>query len=238
MLLLFCEVVLSISVETGRNKQLYKKLKIQCKVKFCTRLGNLVINIKVVAPHRIFIAEGTLVKQCRKDRKPREFYLFNDMLIYGFSGPTNYVVSGQMKLSSLSVMDIPDTPENQLVNTIMIAAFGKSFHVFADTPDKKVYWLIKLQDAIAAHVKQKSTLQLSPEEGEDVGPAPVWCPDNSVVSCPICKDKFTFIFRKHHCRSCGSVICRQCSKNSMVVLAVSKKPVRVCTNCFNNNKTT
>jgi len=192
--------------------------------------GNIT-KIKIVAPHRTFIAQGVLTKQCRKERKPRCFFLFNDILVYGFSTPTNFVVSGQMKLANITVSDIPDQVEQQLKNTIMIAGIGKSFHVFTDTQEEKIKWLTQFQDTIAALVRHKSTLRLSPEEDDDVGAAPVWTPDENVEACTICRARWSLINRRHHCRNCGSIICGDCSRRLMVVLAVSKKPVRVCDNC-------
>jgi hypothetical protein len=37
--------------------------------------------------------------------------------------------------------------------------------------------------------------------------APSWVPDEAVVECPLCKEPFTFFFRRHHCRACGKVVC-------------------------------
>jgi len=34
-------------------------------------------------PGRILIGEGILTKMCRKRPKPRQFFLFNDLLVYG-----------------------------------------------------------------------------------------------------------------------------------------------------------
>lgn len=44
---------------------------------------------------------------------------------------------------------------------------------------------------------------------DDIPPA--WQPDSEVDSCPICETPFTFWYRKHHCRSCGQVVCADCS---------------------------
>ena len=34
-------------------------------------------------PNRVLVGEGVLTKMCRKRPKPRQFFLFNDILVYG-----------------------------------------------------------------------------------------------------------------------------------------------------------
>ncbi|KAI4191914.1 MAG: hypothetical protein LQ348_003350 [Seirophora lacunosa] len=46
---------------------------------------------------------------------------------------------------------------------------------------------------------------------------PRWQPDSEVTSCPICGKGFGFLFRKHHCRKCGRVVCANCSPHRITI---------------------
>jgi hypothetical protein len=46
---------------------------------------------------------------------------------------------------------------------------------------------------------------------------PPWQPDSAVTHCPVCNKQFTFLFRKHHCRKCGRVVCSQCSPHRITI---------------------
>lgn len=45
------------------------------------------------------------------------------------------------------------------------------------------------------------------------GSVPRWQPDEDVNACPLCDRRFSFLFRRHHCRKCGLVVCDDCSRN-------------------------
>uniref|UniRef100_T1KMA3 WD repeat and FYVE domain-containing protein 3 n=1 Tax=Tetranychus urticae TaxID=32264 RepID=T1KMA3_TETUR len=71
----------------------------------------------------------------------------------------------------------------------------------------------------------------SVSEGRGLGDH--WVKDEIVEYCAQCNVKFTFSGRKHHCRNCGLVFCSKCSKYEAEVKRLkTKKPVRVCYNCF------
>ena len=47
-----------------------------------------------------------------------------------------------------------------------------------------------------------------------------WLRDEAVDSCMKCNSVFSFTDRKHHCRSCGKIICaRYCREHMTIVLS-------------------
>ena len=62
---------------------------------------------------------------------------------------------------------------------------------------------------------------------------PAWIPDEAVTSCMGCRDSFTILRRRHHCRNCGQVFCGRCSSQSTPLPQFRlDRPVRVCNRCF------
>ncbi|XP_063900331.1 RUN and FYVE domain-containing protein 2-like [Zophobas morio] len=61
----------------------------------------------------------------------------------------------------------------------------------------------------------------------------VWEEDESVTFCRNCESRFTTFRRKHHCRTCGKVICHMCSQNT-IIHPDTLKEVRVCDKCYEN----
>src|SRR5688500_12953979 len=60
-----------------------------------------------------------------------------------------------------------------------------------------------------------------------------WAEDSKVFSCYCCGDPFSFKFRKHHCRACGSVVCEVCSMNRIAIPRYGYlDPTRICQHCF------
>ena len=58
----------------------------------------------------------------------------------------------------------------------------------------------------------------------------------NMVASLVCKTVFkSFTLRKeyakHHCRTCGRVVCHACSSNK-ILSEVSGKPERICTECL------
>jgi len=63
--------------------------------------------------------------------------------------------------------------------------------------------------------------------------ARAWVEDSEAKECMACKNAFTFVNRKHHCRNCGGIYCNSCSSKKMAILKYGViEPVRVCSACY------
>uniref|UniRef100_A0A8D0BRZ1 Zinc finger FYVE domain-containing protein 26 n=1 Tax=Salvator merianae TaxID=96440 RepID=A0A8D0BRZ1_SALMN len=64
-------------------------------------------------------------------------------------------------------------------------------------------------------------------------PKQEWIPDETEVTCMVCKtERFTMFNRRHHCRRCGRLVCSSCSTKKMVVEGCRENPARVCEQCY------
>ncbi|CEF70876.1 FYVE zinc finger domain and Zinc finger, FYVE/PHD-type domain and Zinc finger, RING/FYVE/PHD-type domain and Zinc finger, FYVE-related domain and Domain of unknown function DUF3480 domain-containing protein [Strongyloides ratti] len=63
---------------------------------------------------------------------------------------------------------------------------------------------------------------------------PVWIDDKEADSCMLCNTKFSIILRRHHCRSCGRVLCNSCcnQRRSLRFANDDTKKFRVCESCI------
>ena len=57
-----------------------------------------------------------------------------------------------------------------------------------------------------------------------------WIPDEEVNACSVCHRDFSVTFRRHHCRSCGKVVCSDCSLHRVELKKPGQKD-RVCDTC-------
>ncbi|UYV84806.1 PLEKHF2 [Cordylochernes scorpioides] len=188
----------------------------------------------LAVPGRVLVGEGVLTKICRKKPKPRQFFLFNDILVYGniILSKKKYIKQRIIPLEQIKIESLPD--EADLKNGWLIKTPTKSFAVYAATATEKAEWI--------AHIKKclndliiKTGKQPSEEH------AAVWVPDNDANICMHCKlTEFTLLNRKHHCRKCGDVVCGGCSNKKFLIPSMSSKPLRVCDSCYDSlgSKTT
>ncbi|EDO38501.1 predicted protein [Nematostella vectensis] len=176
---------------------------------------------------RVLVGEGVLTKLCRKKPKPRQFFLFNDILVYGniVINKKKYNKQHIIPLEEIKLLTLED--DGNLKNGWQIISTKKSFAVYAATATEKAEWM--------AHIN-KCIQDLLAKTGKKAGGvhAAVWVPDSEASTCMSCmKTKFTAINRRHHCRKCGAVVCGACSTKKFLLPAQSSKPLRVCNSCYN-----
>ena len=177
-------------------------------------------------PGRVLIGEGVLTKLCRKKPKARQFFLFNDILVYG-----NIVIQKKkynkqhiIPLENVTIDSIKD--EGELRNGWLIKTPTKSFAVYAATATEKSEWMNHINKCVT-DLLSKSGKTPSNEH------AAVWVPDSEATVCMRCqKAKFTPVNRRHHCRKCGFVVCGPCSEKRFLLPIQSSKPVRICDFCY------
>ncbi|OQR96621.1 hypothetical protein THRCLA_07223 [Thraustotheca clavata] len=65
----------------------------------------------------------------------------------------------------------------------------------------------------------------------------VWVADTKRFNCFVCKSKFSMFLRKHHCRMCGEVVCKNCVVSASVTMDIDKVvKVPVCLACLARKK--
>uniref|UniRef100_A0A1X7T846 FYVE, RhoGEF and PH domain-containing protein 6 n=1 Tax=Amphimedon queenslandica TaxID=400682 RepID=A0A1X7T846_AMPQE len=183
--------------------------------------------------HRRFIKKGMLQKSSRKTQTPRMFFLFSDILLHTEpTGPSTYKFKNEMKLCSVRV----EVPKVSLVPfSFELLGTNRAFILSARSEEEMVEWMTTLAGAIRNEEEKMKSLkrgeQLSTLDRSGFGSfAPILVPDQSVSMCQICSEEFTFIFRRHHCRACGRVVCGNCSPFK-AYLAYMNKEERICSVC-------
>ncbi|XP_024083397.1 pleckstrin homology domain-containing family F member 2 [Cimex lectularius] len=175
---------------------------------------------------RVLVGEGVLTKMCRKKPKPRQFFLFNDILVYGniIINKKKYNKQHVIPLEEVKLESLED--EGQLRNGWLIRTASKSFAVFAATSTEKQEWMAHINKCIE-DLLRKSGKKAAEEH------AAVWVPDSEANVCMHCKrNQFTVLHRRHHCRKCGVVVCGPCSNKKFLLPSQSSKPLRVCLQCY------
>lgn len=181
----------------------------------------------LAVPGRVLVGEGVLTKMCRKKPKARQFFLFNDILVYGniVINKKKYNKQHIIPLEEIKLESLED--ENQYRNGWLIRTASKSFAVYAATATEKQEWMAHINKCI------EDLLRKSGKKSAEAFAA-VWVPDGDAPVCMHCKKtQFTLLNRRHHCRKCGAVVCGPCSNKRFLLPNQSSKPLRVCLDCYN-----
>ncbi|XP_053694720.1 pleckstrin homology domain-containing family F member 1 homolog isoform X1 [Sabethes cyaneus] len=179
-------------------------------------------------PGRVLVGEGVLTKMCRKRPKARQFFLFNDILVYGniVIGKKKYNKQHLIPLEEVQLQALEDN--GQYRNGWLIRTATKSFAVYAATQTEKQEWMAHINKCIEDLLRKSGK---KPVENH----AAVWVPDSEANVCMHCKKtQFTMLIRRHHCRNCGAVVCGPCSSKKFLLPGQSTKPLRVCLDCYDS----
>jgi len=179
------------------------------------------------APDRILRHQGELKKQSRKATHVYQFLLFNDVIMYGNVIDSKHIKHHRtMKLEKFHVEDADDEL------AFDIHAMEKSFRVYASTSESKAEWLRAIAESVSQIAKAKLIRSLDSSRDvkvDIVQCSPIWIQDGP--HCLRCQIEFTLMKRRHHCRSCGLLVCAKCSSHKKL-LNFSPTPKRVCNDCF------
>ncbi|CAG8446200.1 28263_t:CDS:10 [Dentiscutata erythropus] len=193
----------------------------------------------LLIPGRTLVKRGTLMKICRKNNQPREFFLFSDILIYA-SPPSlmdnMYIFHRKLDLEDVTVLAVEGG--SAMKNAFQILSPQKSFILYTDNQNEKESWINSIRNTKDRYLSAKGSLNIdSPTFMErkdsynnrivDNYHAPVWIPDSKADRCMNCSEEFTLFLRKHHCRACGKV--------NFVIPGSSEredKVARACDPCF------
>ncbi|KOC68331.1 Pleckstrin homology domain-containing family F member 2, partial [Habropoda laboriosa] len=166
----------------------------------------------LAVPGRVLVGEGVLTKMCRKKPKPRQFFLFNDILVYGniVMNKKKYNKQHIIPLEEVKLESLAD--DGQYRNGWLIKTVTKSFAVYAATATEKQEWMAHITKCIEDLLRKSGKI-------------------SKYYSFQI----LTILIKhfQHHCRQCGAVVCGPCSNKKLLLPGQGNgKAVRVCLQCY------
>jgi hypothetical protein len=113
--------------------------------------------------------------------------------------------------------------------------FAKRYSVAATSKEDRVNLKnkreIKVEYANLRGVR-KRVFRMYERHGDSFGGVG-WIVNDDIDECMVCGNEFYFFRRKHHCRSCGNLVCDSCSPHYVVVEELKELgEVRVCVQCY------
>jgi hypothetical protein len=163
-----------------------------------------------------------LTKFSRKTQDPRTIVMFSDALLIS--------EKSQNKLKNIKIYNVGEFVVSSVEdvgvfkNAIDVMTNDKSFRANCKTPEDKTLILDSYSMVEMFHRAKTQAIDAN-------SLAPVWIPDELVLSCPLCNKKFTMFNRRHHCRVCGACICSNCAKKTALPQFEGKQEL-VCLKCL------
>lgn len=105
---------------------------------------------------RVLVGEGILTKSCRKKFKKRQFFLFNDIMVYGniLINKKKYNKQHIIPLEGVTLEDLQDQASDANKNGWLIKTPHKSFAVYAATSTEKSEWMAHINKCIDELLKR------------------------------------------------------------------------------------
>lgn len=215
-----------------------------------------------LAPGRLLIKQGPLMKKARNADYQYEFFLFNDMLAYAAKNPITKKYKLHRKIDindgfSVSLQSHMENRQGEEVPGFGINSPQKSFLVYAANDQERQEWLAALQNCVEDYEMRRKLLVMNISQtqadiirglpsthsllNERDWVKPIWQQNNQAEHCAVCAQNFSIFNWRHHCRECGRIVCAACSKGRRnVVTSATVKKVsdevkvaqRVCVECL------
>lgn len=169
-------------------------------------------------------------------------HLFNDILLYSTQSQDKVLLSASRKidLRRCVLEDVADSWKRK--NAFQIITSRASFVLVAASKEQKQQWMSSIsENIIASKLKAFSRISSNQRYSESVTQnnenlAPVWVPDAEASKCHICSHMFTVLKRRHHCRLCGNIVCKNCSPHRRVLRNIdSTGRQRICEQCVHRD---
>jgi len=189
-----------------------------------------------VAPHRLLVMTGLLIKK-EKDRDVlSNFFLFNDILAYcskerghQFGHVTKIPLDKSVSVKSTNL--VSDFANSDTNYSFQFHSSAESFEVYTNDQQQYDDWLQNLSVCI---LDQKCRRLSSFDQSEASNMVSFVAPilqQNKVSSiCSLCKISFSTFTRRHHCLKCGKLVCRDCCL-TQIKLGLHGEFQRVCDKC-------
>ncbi|KJE96198.1 hypothetical protein CAOG_06556 [Capsaspora owczarzaki ATCC 30864] len=162
---------------------------------------------------RVLLHEGALTVIDEKgNRKKREFFLFNDVLVYGKKKLSRLGSKHVMPLDNLGVISVADDVSTDVKNVfhIVLMSAPERLTVCTESVAEKQMWIDQITTAVT-HAVISWHGELKDVDAGQIW-TPQWMPETDVRLCSLClQTRFSMLHRKHHCSVCGLVVCSSCS---------------------------
>ncbi|CAF1082231.1 unnamed protein product, partial [Didymodactylos carnosus] len=151
----------------------------------------------------------------------------NSSSISPSSSNTSLVSSSMIPITNSPLTDTMDSalPQSTSFLSNLSSSFSSKFQD-RQTPIKRNSAISKIQTKPLAMIDSKSSSFIMPLVPP---PKSLWIQDENISVCMCCnRTQFSMFNRRHHCRRCGRVVCKDCSEQ---LTMIETKLERTCNEC-------